>query len=142
MNSTYVPETRALRPTASLRHTSRSVLAVLAVTSLAGASALLSACAGAPEPREQMAVSRAAVERASGPAAAEAPLELAAARDKMQRANIAMTQKDYVLARQLAEQAEADAALAEARARLTRSDRALAEVRESIRQLRAELNRS
>jgi predicted nucleic acid-binding Zn-ribbon protein len=89
-----------------------------------------------------MAVSRAAVERASGPAAAEAPVELAAARDKISRANAALANKDYVLARQLAEQAEADAALAEARARASRSDVALGAVRESIRLLRLELNRS
>lgn len=101
----------------------------------------LGACSSVPPPTEQMAVSRAAVERASGPAASEAPLDLASARQKIERANVAMTNKDYLLARQLAQEAEADAMLAEARARATRSDRALGEVRESIRQLRAELNR-
>lgn len=101
----------------------------------------LAACASVPEPREQMAVSRAAVERASGPAAAEAPVELAAARDKITRANAAIAAKDFVLARQLAEQAEADATLAEARARATRSTTALNEVRESIRVLRLEMSR-
>lgn len=101
----------------------------------------LAACASVPEPREQMAVSRAAVERASGPAAAEAPVELAAARDKITRANAAIAAKDFVLARQLAEQAEADATLAEARARATRSTTALEQVRESIRALRAEMSR-
>ncbi len=105
-------------------------------------AASLAACSSVPAPREQMAVSSAAVERASGPAAAEAPLELAAAREKIQRAKVAMTNKDYVLARQLAEQAEADATLAEARARASRSTSALGEVQESIRQLRAEMNRS
>lgn len=101
----------------------------------------LGACASAPEPIEQMAVSRAAVERASGPAAAESPRELAWARDKLARANAAMAAGDNALARRLAEQAEADAALAEARSRATRSEVALGEVRESIRQLRAELAR-
>lgn len=139
MNTAIVPPVRGPRRAA---RTQRPLLAVLAVAGTACLCALLGACAGAPEPREQMAVSRAAVERASGPAAAEAPVELAAARDKLQRANLAMVQKDYTQARQLAEQAEADAALAEARARVTRSDQALTEVRESIRQLRAELNRS
>lgn len=108
---------------------------------LLGTALALAACAGTP-PKEQMAVGRAAVERASGPAAAEAPVELAAARDKIARANVAMARKDYALARQLAEQAEADAALAEARARAVRSGSALAEVRESLRALRAELERS
>lgn len=108
---------------------------------LLGTALALGACAGTP-PKEQMAVGRAAVERASGPAAAEAPVEIAAARDKIARANVAMTRKDYELARQLAEQAEADAALAEARARAVRSGNALAELRESLRALRAELERS
>jgi hypothetical protein len=112
-----------------------------AAAMLIGAVLGLGACAGNP-PLEQLAVSRAAVDKASGPAAAEAPIELAAARDKIVRAQIAMADKDYALARQLAEQAEADAALAEARARAVRSDLALREVRESIRALRSELERS
>ena len=102
---------------------------------------LLGACVSAPPPNEQLAVGRAAVERASGPAAAEAPTELAAARDKLTRANIAYANKDYLLASQLAEQAEADATLAEAQARTVRSGRALTEVREGLRQLRDEISR-
>lgn len=115
-----------------------------AMASILGATAVLSlaACAGAPEPREQMALGRAAVERVSGPAGAEAPVEVAAARDKITRANRALANKDFVLARQLAEQAEADAALAEARSRSVRSATALDEVRASIRALRAEIARS
>lgn len=115
------------------------------VLTAAGVVAALSlgACAvNPPPPTEQMAVSSAAVERVSGPAAAEAPGEVAAARDKLVRARRALADKDHALARQLAEQAEADAALAEARARATRSNAALDEVRESIRALRAELARS
>ena len=102
--------------------------------------ALLAACAGDP-PKTQMAVGQASVERATGPAAAEAPIELAAARDKIARANVAYANKDYTLARQLAEQADADANLAEAQARSVRSDRALVAVRDSIRQLREEMAR-
>lgn len=105
------------------------------------ALALLSACASAPPPNEQLAVGRAAVARAEAPAAADAPIEMAAARDKLARANLALANKDPVLARQLAEQAEADATLAEAQARSTRSQKALAQVREGIRQLREEAAR-
>lgn len=120
------PNPRPLRPT----------------TLLAAAVALaLAACASTPPPTAQMAVGTAAVERATGPAAADAPVELAAARDKLAGANAAFARKDYVLARQLAEQAEADATLAEAQARSARSDRALAEVREGVRQLRDEMGR-
>lgn len=107
---------------------------------LAGATLLISACASTPPPREQLAVSRAAVERTSA-SAAEAPTDAANAREKFERATAAMNNKDYALARQLAEQAEADATLAEANARVARSDRALGELRESIRTLREELSR-
>jgi hypothetical protein len=102
---------------------------------------LLSACASTPPPSEQLAVGRAAVERASGAAASEAPVELAAARAKIARANVAYAGKDYVLARQLAEQAEADATLAEAQARSVRTTKSLTEVREGIRLLREEMSR-
>lgn len=113
------------------------------IAALAGTSlVLLSCCASAPPPpNEQLAVGRAAVERAEGPAAAEAPAELAAARDKIARANLALANKDHVLARQLAEQAEADANLAEAQSRSMRSQKALSAVREGLRQLRDEVGR-
>jgi hypothetical protein len=105
----------------------------------AAALALLGACAGTPPPTAELAVGRASVERASGPAAAEAPVELAAARDKITRANAAYANEDYDLARRLAIEADADATLAEAQSRSVRSDRALAEVREGIRMLRVEM---
>jgi len=103
--------------------------------------ALLTACASTPPPTAELAVGRAAVERATGPAAAEAPVEMAAARDKITRANAAFASKDYELARRLATEAEADATLAEAQSRSVRSTRALAEVREGVRMLREEMAR-
>jgi hypothetical protein len=103
--------------------------------------ALLSACAGTPPPTAQMAVGKAAVERADTAAVADAPVEMAAARNKLALANAAFANKDFALARQLAEQAEADAAYAESQARSARSARALAEVREGVRQLRDEMSR-
>ncbi len=106
-----------------------------------GVGLLLAACASTPPPMEELAVGRAAVERANGPAAVEAPAELAMARDKISRANAAYADKNYVRARQLAEQATADATLAEAQARSVRSQKALTEVREGIRQLREEMDR-
>ncbi len=45
------------------------------------ARAWLSTCAGTPPRNEQMAVGKAAVDRAAGPASTEAPAELAGARD-------------------------------------------------------------
>ena len=112
------------------------LITVLAVA----CAALLAACAGNP-PTAEMAVGRAAVERATGPAAADAPTEMAAARDKLARATTGYANKDYALARQLADEADADATLAEAQARSARSTRALAEVRDGIRMLRDEMAR-
>ena len=102
----------------------------------------LGGCASTGDlPREEMAVARAAVDRAAGPAGADAPVEVSQAREKLERANAAVARKDYDVARRLAEQAEVDANLAEARSHSARSDRALQEVREGIRQLRAEIAR-
>lgn len=112
-----------------------ALLAVFAASALAACSTTGDA------PKEQLAVANAAVDQATGNAA-EAPAELTTARDKLARANAAMARKDYVAARQLADEAAADAALAQATARSARSSRALAEVRESIQQLQAQLNRS
>jgi len=118
----------------SITKMSRAVLVTCAALALA-------ACASTPEPKEQMAVANSSVEQATGNAA-EAPAELSTARDKLARANVAIAKKDFVMARQLADEAAADAALAQATARSARSERALTEVRESIKQLQVQLNRS
>lgn len=130
MNTSQTNTLIAPRPFAAI-----AVVTLLAVLTLPG-------CASTGDmPREQMAVARAAVDRASGPAAAEAPVEVSQAREKLERANAAVARKDYDDARRLAEKAEADANLAEAKSHSARSDRALVEVREGIRQLREELSR-
>jgi hypothetical protein len=122
------------------RQASRKIQLCKGAVAVAAALAL-AACASAPPPKEQLAVANASVDQASGNST-DAPVELSAAKDKLARANVAMANKDYVLARQLAEQAAADAGLAQASARSVRSTRALNEVRESIQQLQTQLNRS
>ncbi len=114
--------------------------------SLAAAAALVSvlaACSTLPPPVEQLAVSRTTVERVSAaPDAVDAaPVELSQARDKLARAERAMNDKDYVAARRLAAESEADARVAESRASATRGERALREIREGIRALQDEINR-
>lgn len=107
-----------------------------------GASFLMAACAGVPAPTEQMAVSTAAVTRAAGAGGTEtAPAEMQMARDKLERAKLAMTKEDYDRARGLAEEAQVDAQLAEAKARSGKAGKAAAELQEGIRVLREELNR-
>jgi hypothetical protein len=99
-------------------------------------------CASAPPPVEQMAVSRAAVESANSAGANEfAPVLLKSAMDKLAAAELAMTKKDYVNARQLAEQAQVDAQLAVATARSVKAKKAAETVRESSRVLRKEIKR-
>ena len=113
---------------------------------LAGALAVittLAACSSLPPPVEQMAVTRSTVERvSSAPNAVDAaPVELSQAREKLARAERAMNDKDYVTARRLGAEAEADARVAESRASALRGERALKEVRDSIRSLQDEINR-
>lgn len=105
---------------------------------------VVAGCSTMPAPPvEQMAVSRAAVERvSSSPNVADAaPVELQQARQKFERAQRAMNDKDYALARRMAIEAEVDTRVAEARTSSARGERALLEVRESIRGLQDELNR-
>jgi Domain of unknown function (DUF4398) len=110
--------------------------------SLTGASLLLAACASTPPPTELMAVSGAAVTSAVSAGAVEsAPLEMRSARDKLDRAKVAMTEKHYELARSLAQEAQVDAQLAEAKARSGKAGKAADTVRDDNRALREELDR-
>ena len=106
------------------------------------AALLLAACASAPPPIEQMAVSRAAVNNASSAGATEfAPVMLKSAMDKMAAAELAMTKEEYVKARELAEQAQVDAQLAAASSRSAKAQKAAETVQEDSRVLRKEIDR-
>ena len=90
-----------------------------------------------------VAVSKAAVDNAAGAGAAEfAPAEMTSAREKMVRANKAMADKDYKLARDLAAQAQADAKLAQGKANSAKAQTAADALQDDIRVLRDELDRS
>lgn len=107
-----------------------------------GAAILLAGCASTPPPVEQMATSRAAVNNASSAGGNEfAPLQLKSAMEKMDNAERAMTEKNYVRARELAEQAQVDAKLAEATARSAKAQKAAEALQEDSRVLRQELER-
>ena len=106
------------------------------------AAVITAACASAPPPIEQMAVSRAALNNANSAGANEfAPIQLKSAVDKMQGAEQAMTAKDYPLALQLAEEAEVDAKLAGLTARSIKAQKAADAVQEDSRVLRKEIDR-
>lgn len=103
---------------------------------------LLAGCASTPQPVEQMAVSRAAVINASTVGANEfAPIQLKAAMEKMAAAEKAMSDKNYQLARQLAEQAQVDAQLAATMSSSAQARKSAEAVKEDSRVLRKEIDR-
>lgn len=102
------------------------------------AGLLLAGCAGDP-PTEQMAVSRTLVEGAVSAGGTEhAAVEMRNARDKLQKAEMAMQDHDYKRARMLAEQAEWDARVAERKAQAEKAESALKDAREGVQDLREE----
>jgi hypothetical protein len=110
-----------------------------------GAAAVMgfAACASTPIPNEKIAVAKASVQRAEQSGAPEfAPVELAAARDKLARAEKAAANRDAQPATMLAEQANVDAQLAEATATQQRSHKAATEFDASMQALRQESMRS
>jgi hypothetical protein len=106
------------------------------------AIAVLSGCASPPPPTAQLAVGKAAIQAAQTAGAAEfAPVELNRAREKLAQAEAAVRDKQYEVARTLAEQANADALVARSRATAERSRRAAEEVSAGVRTLREQLDR-
>lgn len=114
------------------------VVAAAAVLALAGCASKEKAPATA-----DVAVSKNAVESAVSSGASElAPAEMMAARDKMQRASAALAAKDYETARDLAQQAAADAKLAQSKANSAKATAAANALQEDIRVLREEVERT
>jgi hypothetical protein len=110
-----------------------------------GAAIALSAagCATTPIPNEKIAVAKSSVQAAEQAGAPElAPVEMAAARDKLARAEMAAANRDAQPATELAEQANADAQLAEATAQEQRSHKAAMELDASLQALRRESSRN
>lgn len=110
---------------------------------LAGIVLFLAACSSLKTPATaEVAVSKAEVDNAVNAGAPElAPVEMAAAREKLTLANKALANKDYKLASELATQAQVDAKLAKSKANSTKAQIAADALQEDIRILRDELNR-
>jgi uncharacterized protein DUF4398 len=101
------------------------------------------AYAASPIPAERIAVAKSSLQRAEQSGAPEfAPVELAAARDKLGRAEKALADRNKEAAAQLAEQADVDAQLAEATAQRQKSHKAATEFDASMQALRQESLRS
>lgn len=110
---------------------------------LAGALVLaLAGCASQPVPIAQMAIAEASVRRAdtvNTRAAAAGELQIAVA--KLASAKQAAAREEYVLAGQLAEQADVDAQVAMLHAQRVRSERSAQESRDAAAALRDESHR-
>jgi len=110
----------------------------------AAALALTVGCTSLKAPATaDVAVSKAAVDSAAGAGGAQfAPVEMNAAREKLALANKAMLAKDYKEARELANQAQADAKLAQSKASSVKAQAAADVLQDDIRVLREELDRA
>jgi Domain of unknown function (DUF4398) len=103
----------------------------------------IAGCASTPVPNDKIAVAQASVARAEQAGAPEsAPVQMAAAHDKLARAEKAAADRQGQQATVFAEQANADAQLAEATAQQQRSHKAAAEFDASMQALRNESMRS
>ncbi len=113
-----------------------------AIAALGLSAAVLTGCAGNP-PTEQFAVANAVISSAESAGAQQyANTELQMARDKLQRAQALVGEKEYDEARRLAEQAQWDARLAERKAQAAKAEKADADAREAIEDIRKEGQRS
>jgi hypothetical protein len=128
MNNTTIPSRRA---------TWLALLGAAALILSAGCSSMRTPATA------QVAVSQAAVDNAGQAGGGEfAPAEMTAAREKLAMANRALADKDYKLAMNLADQAQADAKLAQGKADSTKAQMAANALQDDIRVLREELARA
>jgi len=106
------------------------------------AAFLVTACASTPPPTAQMAIANEALNNANSAGSNEfAPVQLKSATEKMEAAKAAMQKKKYDVARQLAEQAQADAQLAMAITRSAKAQKAADALKEDSRIMRQEIDR-
>ncbi|MGJ7515914.1 DUF4398 domain-containing protein [Pseudomonas baetica] len=107
-----------------------------------GGGLVLAGCAGNP-PTEQFAVTESAVNNAVSAGGTEfAAVEMKAAQDKLKQAEIAMHDKQYDQARNLAEQAEWDARVAERKAQAMKAKQTVKDSRQGVQELRQESQRT
>ena len=122
-----------------------SIPGLLSACTLAVAALAVGGCASSVKApaTSSVAVSAAAVDSAASADAAQfAPLEMAAAREKMARARQALAAKDYKTALALADQANVDAKLAQSKANSGKAQAVSDALQEDLRVLREELARA
>ena len=109
-----------------------------------GAVILTVGCSSMKTPATaDVAVSKSAVENAADAGAGKfAPAEMTSAREKLAMANKALADKEYKLAADFANQAQADAKLAQSKANSAKAQAAADALQDDIRVMREELERS
>jgi hypothetical protein len=115
----------------------------LPTAALGLATALLGAgCASTPPPTAQLAVAAASIDAARAAGAPQyAAAELNTAQAKLEQARRLVQSRQHGPARELAEQADADAQVARTKSQAERSRLAVTEVREGLRLLQEEAQR-
>jgi hypothetical protein len=105
--------------------------------------AVATGCSTVGPPKAEIAAADLAIQDATKSKASQyAPLELRMARDKFDKAQRAMNNKEYIHARRLAEEALVDAELAEAKASSEDARRTANELQQSLETLRREAERA
>ncbi|AZD30801.1 DUF4398 domain-containing protein [Pseudomonas chlororaphis] len=121
----------------STKHVSRR--AIFWASLLTG-TVLISACASAPAPDEQVSLARNALSRAVSAGATQyAPVQMKTAQDKTVLMDRALGEKNFGKAKGLAEQIEADSALAERMARTAKLQKELKDAQTGIQVLKQEM---
>jgi len=104
---------------------------------------LLAACGSTNPPSQQLTETQMVIQQAEQLGAEDyAPLEIRDAKIKLGLAREAVEAKEYEKAIRLAEQARVDAELAQIKAQSGKAQEEVAELRESIRVLKAEIERN
>jgi len=104
---------------------------------------ILIGCANIPAPKEQMIVSKTAISDAINAGGSEfAPRQLKIAQEKMNAAERAMADQDYLLAWQLAEQVQVDARLAALSALAAKAQKTADKLQEDNHALQQEIERN
>ncbi|WMI98137.1 DUF4398 domain-containing protein [Pseudomonas chlororaphis subsp. aurantiaca] len=121
----------------STKHVSRRAIFW---ASLLSGTVLISACASAPAPDEQVSLARNALSRAVSAGATQyAPVQMRTAQDKTVLMDRALGEKNFGKAKGLAEQIEADSALAERMARTAKLQKELKDAQTGIQVLKQEM---
>ena len=119
-----------------LRHTGWIAALLILLFTGCGSSKL-------PAPSSELAAANQSVEQAKLVGAEEyAPLEIRAARQKLDRARQLMNDKKHAQAKMVIEQAMLDAELAQVKSLSSKSEKAVNELQETIKTLKEEIQRS